>query len=142
MYIGLLIKPNLQSSPYSVPTTLTVFSTLQLEWVFWNINLIELLLLNILKLSIALRIRTKILNIARHVRFVLCLNLQLVYVCCAQSCLTLCDPMNCSLPGFYVHRTSQARILEWPFPSLGDRLNQGFEPRSPVYICCIVRWIL
>ena len=36
----------------------------------------------------------------------------------AQSCLTLCDPMDCSLPGFSVHRIFQARVLEWvPFPS-------------------------
>ena len=28
----------------------------------------------------------------------------------AQSCLTLCDPMNCSLP---VHGIFQARVLEW-----------------------------
>ena len=31
----------------------------------------------------------------------------------AQSCLTLCDPMDCSPPGSSVHRISQARILEW-----------------------------
>ena len=31
----------------------------------------------------------------------------------AQSCLTLCDPMDCSLPGFSVHRIFQARVLEW-----------------------------
>ena len=30
-----------------------------------------------------------------------------------QSCLTLCDPMDCSLPGSSVHRILQARILEW-----------------------------
>ena len=30
-----------------------------------------------------------------------------------QSCPTLCDPMDCSLPGSSVHRISQARILEW-----------------------------
>ena len=30
-----------------------------------------------------------------------------------QSCLTLCDSVNCSLPGFSVHEISQARILEW-----------------------------
>ena len=30
-----------------------------------------------------------------------------------QSCLTLCDPMDCSLPGFSVHGILQARILEW-----------------------------
>ena len=29
-----------------------------------------------------------------------------------QSCLTLCNPMDCSLPGSSVHRISQARILE------------------------------
>ena len=31
----------------------------------------------------------------------------------AQSCPTLCDPMDCSPPGSSVHRISQARILEW-----------------------------
>ena len=29
-----------------------------------------------------------------------------------QSCLTLCDPMDCSLPGSSVHESLQARILE------------------------------
>ena len=31
----------------------------------------------------------------------------------AQSCLTLCDPMECSLPGSSVHGIFQARVLEW-----------------------------
>ena len=31
----------------------------------------------------------------------------------AQSCLTLCDPMDCNLPGSSVHGILQARILEW-----------------------------
>ena len=31
----------------------------------------------------------------------------------AQSCLTLCDPMDCSLPGSSVHGIFQARELEW-----------------------------
>ena len=30
-----------------------------------------------------------------------------------QSCPTLCDPMDCSLPGFSIHGIFQARILEW-----------------------------
>ena len=30
-----------------------------------------------------------------------------------QLCLTLCDPVNCSLPGSSVHGILQARILEW-----------------------------
>ena len=40
-----------------------------------------------------------------------------VAACCyclvAQSCLTLCDPMDCSLPGSSVHGILQARTLEW-----------------------------
>ena len=31
----------------------------------------------------------------------------------AQSCLTLCDPMDCSPPGSSVHGIFQARVLEW-----------------------------
>ena len=31
----------------------------------------------------------------------------------AQSCLTLCNPMDCSPPGSSVHGIIQARILEW-----------------------------
>ena len=31
----------------------------------------------------------------------------------AQSCQTLCDPMDCSLSGSSVHGILQARILEW-----------------------------
>ena len=31
----------------------------------------------------------------------------------AQLCLTLSDPVNCSLPGSSVHGVLQARVLEW-----------------------------
>ena len=31
----------------------------------------------------------------------------------AQSCLTLSDPMDCSLPGSSIHGIFQARTLEW-----------------------------
>ena len=35
-----------------------------------------------------------------------------IYICIvAQSCL--CDPMDCSLPGSFVHGILQARVLEW-----------------------------
>ena len=38
-----------------------------------------------------------------------------MYVCvlAPQSCLTLCDPTDCSRPGSSVHGILQARILEW-----------------------------
>ena len=31
----------------------------------------------------------------------------------AQCCLTLSDPMDCSLPGSSIHGIFQARVLEW-----------------------------
>ena len=31
----------------------------------------------------------------------------------AQSCLNLRDPMDCSLPGFSIHGSFQARVLKW-----------------------------
>ena len=31
----------------------------------------------------------------------------------AQLCLTLYDPMDCSLPGSSIHGIFQARVLEW-----------------------------
>ena len=43
-----------------------------------------------------------------------------------QSCLTLCDPMDCSLAGSSVHGILQARILEWvaiSFPSVIYRFS-------------------
>ena len=50
----------------------------------------------------------------------------------AQSCATLCSPMDCSLPGSSNHGIFQARVLEWlPFPSPGDLIDTGFEPMSP-----------
>ena len=38
----------------------------------------------------------------------------------AQLFLTLCDPMNCSLPGSSVHGIFQARVLEWGAIAFSD----------------------
>ena len=35
------------------------------------------------------------------------------FLLCAQSCPTLCDPMDCSLPSASIHGIFQATILEW-----------------------------
>ena len=49
-----------------------------------------------------------------------------------QSCLTLCNPMDCRLSGSSVHGILQARILEQvAMPSSGDLPNPGIEPMSP-----------
>ena len=41
-----------------------------------------------------------------------------------QSCPTLCNPMDCSLPGFSVHGIFQAKILEWGAISFSKRSAQ------------------
>ena len=49
----------------------------------------------------------------------------------AQSCLTLCDPIDCGPPGSSIHGILQARILVWvAIPSPGDHPNPGIKPRS------------
>ena len=50
----------------------------------------------------------------------------------AQSCPTLCDPMDCNLPGSSVHAISRQEYWSGlPFPPPGDLPNPGIEPRSP-----------
>ena len=50
----------------------------------------------------------------------------------AQSCLTLCDPMDCNPPGSFVHGILQARILEGFHALLqGIFCNQGSNPGLP-----------
>ena len=56
-----------------------------------------------------------------------------------QSCPALCDPMDCSLPGFPVHGISQARILEW----VAISFSRGSSwPRGWTWVSCIGRQIL
>ena len=65
-------------------------------------------------------------NLSKHV---LLLNVKGLVT---QSCLTLCDPMDCSSPGSSVRGISRARILEWlPFPSPGDLPDPQIELMSP-----------
>ena len=59
-----------------------------------------------------------------------------------QLCPTLCNPMDCSLPGSSVHGILQARILEWvTMPSSrGSSLPSNGTGVS--YVSCIVRQAL
>ena len=62
-----------------------------------------------------------------------------VKVLITQSCQTLCNSTNCSLPGSSVHGILQARILEWvaiPFSRGSSR------PRDQTQVSCISRQIL
>ena len=60
----------------------------------------------------------------------------------AMSCLTLCNPLDYSLPGFSVHGILQARILEWvAMPSS----RGSSRPRDQIHVSCVScigRWIL
>ena len=51
-----------------------------------------------------------------------------------QSCPTVCDPINCSLPGSSVHEISQAKILEWLYISFS---RESSWPRSGTWFSCI-----
>ena len=57
------------------------------------------------------------------------------YVLVFQSCLTLCDPVDYSLPGSSVHGILQARILEWVAISFSRGSSQ---PRNQTQVSCIV----
>ena len=57
---------------------------------------------------------------------------------CVRSCLTLCNPMECSLPGSSVHGIFQTRILSGntSFPTTEGRMfteKYVFEPHGSSY---------
>ena len=60
----------------------------------------------------------------------------------SQSCLTLCDPMNCSLPGSSVHGILQARILEWVAISFSGGSSRSGDRTCMSCVSCIGRQIL
>ena len=59
-----------------------------------------------------------------------------------QSCLTLCNTMDCSPPGSSVHGISQARILEWVAVSFSWRSSQPRDRTRIFYVSCIGRRVL
>ena len=60
--------------------------------------------------------------------------------CClvAKSCLTFCDPMDCSLPASSAHGISQARIVVWVAISFS---KGSFRLRDQTHVSCSGRWI-
>ena len=59
-----------------------------------------------------------------------------------QSCSTLCDPMDFSLPGSSVHGIPQARILKWvAMPS--SRVSSGYPGSMQwldLHLLCLLHW--
>ena len=67
---------------------------------------------------------------------IVCIFFWTHYACVlvSQSCLTLCDPMDCSPPGSSDHGILQVRTLEWiviPFS------RGSFQPRDQTLVSCI-----
>ena len=56
----------------------------------------------------------------------------------AQSCLTLSDPMDCSLPGSSVHGIFQARVLEW-VASAFSTISDLFHNLQSLVYCLVYR---
>ena len=53
----------------------------------------------------------------------------------SQSCLTLCEPVDCSLPGSSIHGIFQAIVLEW----IAISFSRGSSrPRDRTQVSCIV----
>ena len=51
----------------------------------------------------------------------------------SQLCPTLCNPMDCSLPGSSVHGIFQARLLEWAAIAFSRGCSQ---PRDRIQVSC------
>ena len=52
----------------------------------------------------------------------------------AQSCPTLSDPMDCSLPGSSIHGIFQATVLEWGAIAFSHTLNYSAIKKREVLI--------
>ena len=61
----------------------------------------------------------------------------LSYAKSLQSCLTPCNPMDCSSPGSSVHGILQARILEWVAVPSSRRSSQ---PRDQTRVSRLLHW--
>ena len=89
---------------------------------FFNLSLSSILYLSIMELPCGHQ------SLCKLVVYVFNLVLQHEWVSeVSQSCPTLGDPMDCSIPGSSVHGIFQARVLEDP----DDLPHPGIEPGSP-----------
>ena len=58
-------------------------------------------------------------------------NLVIHNMLVTQSCPALCNPVDCSLLGYFAHGILQARILEWVSISFSRGSSQpGIRPKS------------
>ena len=53
-----------------------------------------------------------------------------------QSCRTLCDPMDCSLPGSSIHGIFQASVMEWG--AIAFSWGVYFNILNPIHVFCFL----
>ena len=58
------------------------------------------------------------------------------YAMLLQSCLTLCDPVDCSLPGSSVHGILEARTLEWV--AICSSRGSSWSRDSNLHLLCLL----
>ena len=83
----------------------------------------------------------QILPILYQLLFPLCLHCVL-HAKLLQSCLTLCNHIDCGPPGSSVHGILQARILEWVAISFSRGSSQTRDSTHVSYISCFGGWVL
>ena len=76
-----------------------------------------------------------------YIFYLLCIY-ACVHVKLLQSCLTLCNPMDCNLPGSSVHGILQARIQEWVATSFSRGSSQSKDWTRVSRVSCIGRPVL
>ena len=71
-----------------------------------------------------------------------CSHMCVLHAKSLQSCLTMCDPTDCSPPGFSVHGILQARILEWVAISFSKGSSRSRDRSCVSSVSWTGRWIL
>ena len=78
----------------------------------------------------------------KHIFLLVVTTIQKVKMLVIQSCPTLCDPTDCSSPGFSVHGILQARILEWvAIPFSRNLPNPGIKPGPHLHCRQSLYWL-
>ena len=77
----------------------------------------------------------------RKTSVLLIIKIFCVQCTCVQSWLTLCNPMDCSLPDSFVHGIFQTRILEWIVISYSRGSSPLRDPTGVFCVSCTDRWI-
>ena len=81
-----------------------------------------------------LRCKDSLVSLVTTTLLVLSFQNVCVHAQSLQSCLTLCDPIDCSPPGSSIHGISQTRILEWVVISSS---RGSSPPRDQTRVSCI-----